>query len=133
MPRLALSYLVITLRAFLALTGVVAIVYIVAFRDSEGGRDCSNASCAEDYTALVATPDGSGSGVLIDPEHVLTAAHVVEGESKVTVTFLNDLTPRRAVNVATSSCDDLAVIQIERTAFTPVSIASKQTKVGDAA
>ena len=57
----------------------------------------------------------SGTGVVISEQgHILTNAHVVESAAMVTVLLPGDQRPRPARLVSSSTCDDLAVLQVDQ-------------------
>ncbi len=75
---------------------------------------------------------GSGSGVIVSSNgYILTAQHVVEGATSVTVT-LEDGSTHDATVVATSSTDDVALLKISATGLTAAPIASGKPVVGTA-
>lgn len=58
---------------------------------------------------------GSGTGIVFsDDGYIITNAHVVQGASSVTIALANEQRERPARVVATSPCDDLAVLKVER-------------------
>ncbi len=77
--------------------------------------------------------EGTGSGVIIDPEgYILTNNHVVQGADQLTVTLSNDKSIKGKV-VGTDARTDLAVIRIKSSS--PLSYValgdSSQIRVGD--
>ncbi len=75
---------------------------------------------------------GTGSGFVLDDKgHILTNNHVVEGATKIVVTFHDGATsPGRIVGNYPDA--DVAVIQVEETSYKPVRIGtSKDLHVGD--
>jgi S1-C subfamily serine protease len=69
---------------------------------------------APDRPGVVATSEsGLGSGVLIDTDRVLTAAHVVQVAEKIFVTLANEEVLSAKV-LASDPSADLALIQLER-------------------
>jgi len=56
---------------------------------------------------------GTGSGVLISPRQIITAAHVVQSANQVVVVF-PDGSEHRAEVVASSETHDVALLQLER-------------------
>ncbi len=76
---------------------------------------------------------GSGSGVIVSTDgYILTAQHVVEGATSVSVT-LEDGSTHNATVVATSSTADVALIKISATGLTAAPLAPQSAvAVGDA-
>ncbi len=69
---------------------------------------------------------GSGSGIIITSDgYIITNNHVISGANKVTV-YLNDDTEYEAKLVGTDEKTDLAVIKIEATGLTPVSMGNSE-------
>jgi serine protease Do len=67
-------------------------------------------------TAFAVEGTGSGTGIVIDDTgHILTNAHVVEGASSVIIALPGSTAERPARIVGVSSCDDLAVLQVDDT------------------
>jgi len=65
---------------------------------------------------------GSGSGVIVTSDgYIVTCNHVVEGASKITV-FLNDESTYEATIVGTDERNDLAVIKIEASGLSAVTL-----------
>jgi hypothetical protein len=75
--------------------------------------------------ALVQTTAASGSGILVDPEHVLTNAHVVGPFEEVRVRFPGGAEFQGARVVAWDRLTDMALVRIPRVDISPV-------RVGDA-
>ncbi|HYZ29430.1 MAG TPA: trypsin-like peptidase domain-containing protein [Thermoleophilaceae bacterium] len=77
----------------------------------------------------------TGSGFVIDTQgHIVTAAHVVEGASSITVKF-QDGTTRTATVVGKDDATDIAVLKVDASALTlhPLSLASSSNlQIGDA-
>ena len=63
--------------------------------------------------AVASNETGLGSGVLIDKDRVLTAAHVVQVADTISVQFANGETLSARV-IASEPSADLALIQLER-------------------
>jgi hypothetical protein len=76
------------------------------------------------------TPNSSGSGAIISTEgHILTAAHVVAGAKRVTVTTKHGT--RNAVVLRLDEANDLAVLKITGSTFAPLPIApSRKMRLG---
>jgi S1-C subfamily serine protease len=76
------------------------------------------------------TPNSSGSGSIISTEgHILTAAHVVAGAKRVTVT--TKLGIKNAVVLRIDEANDLAVLKITGSTFSPLPIApSRKMRLG---
>jgi len=76
--------------------------------------------------------EGTGSGFVYDDRgHVLTNNHVVEGSSKITVTF-NDGVEASATVVGTDPKSDVAVIKVDNTSYRPLQRGtSGKLKVGE--
>ncbi|MBC7368170.1 MAG: SEL1-like repeat protein [Undibacterium sp.] len=76
------------------------------------------------------TPNSSGSGAIISTQgHVLTAAHVVAGAKRVTVTTRVGI--RNAVVLRVDEANDLAVLKIADGAYLPLPIApSRKMRLG---
>ena len=76
------------------------------------------------------TPNSSGSGAVISTEgHILTAAHVVSGAKRVTVTTKHGI--RNAVVLRLDEANDLAVLKITGGTFAPLPIApSRKMRLG---
>ena len=76
------------------------------------------------------TPNSSGSGAIISTEgHILTAAHVVAGAKRVTVTTKHGT--GNAVVLRLDEANDLAVLKITGSTFPPLSIApSRKMRLG---
>ena len=76
------------------------------------------------------TPNSSGSGAIISTEgHILTAAHVVAGAKRITVTTKHG--NRNAVILRLDEANDLAVLKITGSAFAPLPIApSRKMRLG---
>lgn len=75
---------------------------------------------------------GAGSGVIYSSDgYILTNNHVIDGATKIVVTLHND-TEYTATLVATDPQNDVAVLKIEETDLTPVTIGdSDSLSVGD--
>ena len=75
---------------------------------------------------------GYGSGVVISPDgYIVTNNHVVEGASKIEVTF-NDKHKRTATIIGTDPSTDLALIKVEGADYKYLTFAdSDQVKVGE--
>jgi S1-C subfamily serine protease len=61
---------------------------------------------------------GSGTGIVLEVHndiYILTNSHVVQGAAVITIALANDERERSARIVATSSCDDLALLEVEDT------------------
>ena len=80
------------------------------------------------------TTVSSGSGVIIRSDGIIvTSAHVIEGTNDITV-YLKDGSTYKATVVGSDSKSDLAVLKIDASGLTAVSIGdSTQTKVGEPA
>ncbi|CAA2140579.1 Do family serine endopeptidase [Hyphomicrobium sp. ghe19] len=77
---------------------------------------------------------GQGSGFVITPDgYVVTNNHVIDGATKIQVTFDNDETKYDAKLVGTDQRTDIAVIKIESTkkTFPTLKLADKESRVGD--
>ena len=73
---------------------------------------------------------GLGSGVIVSSDgYILTAQHVVEGASSVTVTTPDNKTYTATV-VGSSSTDDIALLKIEASGITAAPIASATAQTG---
>lgn len=75
---------------------------------------------------------GAGTGFVIDADGLIaTNAHVVEGATSVTVT-LSDGSQAQGTVVGADASADLAVVRIDRTGLTPVTVGSSTAlRVGD--
>jgi putative serine protease PepD len=76
----------------------------------------------------------TGTGFVVDGDgHIVTAAHVVDGASSVTVK-LADGTTRRATVLGKDEATDVAVLKIDTSGLTlhPLRLASSSASVGDA-
>ncbi|WP_045836061.1 Do family serine endopeptidase [Hyphomicrobium sp. 99] len=76
---------------------------------------------------------GQGSGFVITPDgYVVTNNHVIDGATKIQVTFDNDETKYDAKLVGTDQRTDIAVIKIESNkTFPTLKLAEKESRVGD--
>jgi putative serine protease PepD len=77
----------------------------------------------------------SGSGFVVDAHgHIVTAAHVVQGASSITVKF-QDGTTRKAQVLGTDNATDIAVLRVDPTGLSlhPLTLGSSSSlQVGDA-
>jgi putative serine protease PepD len=77
----------------------------------------------------------TGTGFVVDGEgHIVTAAHVVEGASSITVTF-QDGTTRKATLLGKDNATDVAVLSVDASGLTlhPLALGSSASlQVGDA-
>lgn len=72
----------------------------------------------------------SGSGVIIDKNHILTCQHVVDGTKKVEIEFADEKTKTGKV-VKTTEKKDLAVIEVEvPEEYQPIAIAATTPSLG---
>ncbi len=73
-----------------------------------------------------------GSGVIVSPDgYILTNNHVVDGASDVRVTF-SDKRQLKAKVIGTDPKTDIAVLKVEGTDFTPITVGnSSNVQVGD--
>ena len=76
---------------------------------------------------------GQGSGFVISPDgYVVTNNHVIDGATKIQVTFDNDETKYDAKLIGTDQRTDIAVIKIEsKKTFPTLKLADKESRVGD--
>jgi serine protease Do len=82
--------------------------------------------------AVAVSVPGTGSGVLVSPNQVLTAAHVVQAANRVVVVFPNgDEHP--ATVVGSSETHDVAMLRLDRAvSVTPATLGdSNQTRIGE--
>jgi hypothetical protein len=73
--------------------------------------------------AFIQTPTATGSGILIDAEHVLTNAHVVGHFETVRVHFPGGVEFREATVVAWDRLADMALVRVPRVEIAPVRVA----------
>jgi serine protease Do len=76
---------------------------------------------------------GQGSGFVISPDgYVVTNNHVIDGATKIQVTFDNDETKYQAKLIGTDPRTDVALLKIESNkTFPAVKLSKKQPRVGD--
>jgi len=75
------------------------------------------------------TTTGSGSGIIVTTDgYIITNNHVIEGAHKVTV-YLSDDSEYEARLVGTDARTDLAVIKIDATGLTPVTMGNSDALV----
>ena len=73
---------------------------------------------------------GLGSGVIVSSDgYILTAQHVIEGASKVTVTTTDGKTSTATV-VGSSTTDDIALLKVEASGLTAAPIATSTAQAG---
>ena len=73
---------------------------------------------------------GLGSGVIVSSDgYILTAQHVIEGASKVTVTTTDGKTSTATV-VGSSTTDDIALLKVEASGLTVAPIATSTAQAG---
>jgi S1-C subfamily serine protease len=85
-------------------------------------------------TAVSSEGQGSGTGIVLsDDGFILTNAHVVQGASAVTVATAGSTKERSARIIGVSTCDDLAVLQVDNTDGLEAAKLgnSKELKVGE--
>lgn len=83
----------------------------------------------EPSVVTIAAGDGLGSGVVYEPDVVITNAHVVGDVDRVTVTLANGVEIPGAVR-ATDTVTDLAVVDVERD-LSPVEFEEDLPRVGE--
>jgi putative serine protease PepD len=80
------------------------------------------------------TASGTGSGFVIDSQgHIVTAAHVVDGATSISVKF-QDGTTRKATVLGTDKATDIAVLKVDPAGLTlhPLALGSSSNlRVGD--
>jgi serine protease Do len=76
---------------------------------------------------------GQGSGFVISPDgYVVTNNHVIDGATKIQITFDNDETKYQAKLIGTDQRTDIALLKIESTkTFPAVKLSDKEPRVGD--
>jgi len=76
---------------------------------------------------------GQGSGFVISPDgYVVTNNHVIDGATKIQITFDNDETKYEAKLIGTDPRTDVALLKIQSTkTFPAVKFSTKQPRVGD--
>jgi putative serine protease PepD len=149
----------VRLSTFTALLGIVALALgIVLLRDGGSAQEPARAdsgatlgtvsarpastseTASQVYSAThrgvvkITTGSGLGTGFLLDKSgDILTNDHVVDGSSRVNVSF-DSSTTRSARVVGTDPTDDLAIVKIDPSGLTlqPLRLADSNTaKVGD--
>ena len=80
--------------------------------------------------AVVETPNGHGTGFMLDATHVMTDAHVVQSFDVVTVRFPDGVTFEDARVVVRDRLVDMAVIEIPTPRAVPITIAAPPTAIG---
>lgn len=85
-------------------------------------------------TVVVTMSNSSGSGVLIDPTHILTALHVVANRKETPLVMFNG-TMRHQISakvIATLPVGDLAILEIEEQKDRkPVNVSCETPEIGD--
>lgn len=88
-------------------------------------------SFKDPYEGWQVNASGFGSGFIIDPSGIaVTNNHVVSGASNLKVWVSGEETPRNAVVLGVSECNDLAVIDIEGDGFDYLNWYDGDIKVG---
>lgn len=83
------------------------------------------------------TNKGTGSGVFVDETTILTAYHVVEGTSNVTITLPDYRGTIKGMVIETDTWNDLAVVKIDNTLknnnyqVRPITLATKEPRLGE--
>lgn len=100
------------IKAYLTtLAGAAAITAAVAFATTSNTlANRSEQSNPMDATVIVKLEQGHGSGVHIGNGLILTAAHVVNGEDKITVSYQSGIT-RPATVLGLDKAHDVAVLE----------------------
>ena len=104
-------------------------------RTTSGGLDASSVyASAAPGVVDIAVDNGSGTGFVVDKDgHIVTAAHVVNGASSISVKF-QDGTTRKATVLGQDEATDVAVIKIDPSGLTlhPLTLGSSASVgVGD--
>ena len=104
-------------------------------RTTSGGLDASSVyASAAPGVVDIAVNGGSGTGFVVDKDgHIVTAAHVVNGATSITVKF-QDGTTRKATVLGKDDATDVAVIKVDPSGLTlhPLTLGSSSSLgVGD--
>jgi putative serine protease PepD len=131
---------VFKLTGALGTTRVVHTTAVVAGNEAVSTNSGSGVDAQSLYTSAspgvvdITTGRGSGTGFVVDGQgHIVTAEHVVQGGSSITVKF-QDGTTRKATVLGTDDATDIAVLKVDPTGLTlhPLTLgSSSRLQVGD--